>query len=604
MRFLYMAVCGLLAASSFLIPSPLAGEGWAGGDGAPSSSPPTPALPHKGGGSNTIQPRLRRPVALAPSHDGNYLYVANRDGASISIIDTRQQSHAGEVNIGRRLVDLAVAPDGRHLLAVDEAANALLLFSCRDANVQIIDALQVGRSPVSVRALPDGRRASVLLLWPRRVALVEWQPTPRIIKTIDLPFAPRLQLAIQDGNKLLVTDSFGGQLAVVDLEREVVDAVHSLPAHNIRGLAQSADGNHVLLAHQHLSSLARTTREDVHWGNLVTNQLRAVPLTSLLAPKGDALQGERVQFLGDVDRGAGDPAGLAVTRDGTTLVSLGGTGELAWQGKAEQSWRRIRIGKRPTAVVANADGSRAYVADTIADTVSIVNLAKGVVDKAVSLGPQPQLTLAEQGEELFYNARLSLENWLSCHSCHTDGHTNGRLNDNLGDGSFGAPKRVLSLLGVKDTGPWAWNGSMSTLESQIQKSVRTTMHGAELKPHQIEALAEYLRTLEPPPGLAKAREAKRDVASGRKVFDHQKCATCHVSPTYSSSKTYDVGLLDEVGNKLFNPPSLRGVSQGGPYFHDGRAATLEDVFGLHKHQLNGELTSQELADLLAFIRTL
>ena len=48
---------------------------------------------------------------------------------------------------------------------------------------------------------------------------------------------------------------------------------------------------------------------------------------------------------------------------------------------------------------------------------------------------------------------------MSCHSCHTDGHTNGQLNDNLSDfKTFGAPKRVLSLLGKRDTMPLAWNG--------------------------------------------------------------------------------------------------------------------------------------------------
>ncbi len=32
------------------------------------------------------------------------------------------------------------------------------------------------------------------------------------------------------------------------------------------------------------------------------------------------------------------------------------------------------------------------------------------------------------------------------------GHTNGQIADNFADRSFGAPKRVLSLKGVKGTG--------------------------------------------------------------------------------------------------------------------------------------------------------
>ena len=88
------------------------------------------------------------------------------------------------------------------------------------------------------------------------------------------------------------------------------------------------------------------------------------------------------------------------------------------------------------------------------------------------------------------------------------------------------------------------------------------------------------------------------------MFAKQNCATCHTPPTYTSAKTYDVGLSDEAGLKMFNPPSLRGVGQGGPYFHDGRAATLRDVFAAHRHQLKGDPEKGELDDLVQFLRTL
>ena len=67
---------------------------------------------------------------------------------------------------------------------------------------------------------------------------------------------------------------------------------------------------------------------------------------------------------------------------------------------------------------------------------------------------------------------------------------------------------------------------------------------------------------------------------------------------------YDVGLKDKQGNTEFNPPPLVGVGQRGPYFHDGSAATLRDVFETHGHQLKDDLSEQQLADLLAFLRSL
>ena len=65
----------------------------------------------------------------------------------------------------------------------------------------------------------------------------------------------------------------------------------------------------------------------------------------------------------------------------------------------------------------------------------------------ISLGARPELSAAERGEDLFYDARLSLQGWLSCHSCHTDGHSSGKLADTFSDTTFGTPKRILSLLG-------------------------------------------------------------------------------------------------------------------------------------------------------------
>ena len=81
---------------------------------------------------------------------------------------------------------------------------------------------------------------------------------------------------------------------------------------------------------------------------------------------------------------------------------------------------------------------------------------------------------------------------MSCQSCHTDGHTNNLLSDTLGDGSYGAPKRVPSLLGVAATGPWTWTGSIARLEDQVRKSIATTMHGSKPTDEQVADLTAYL----------------------------------------------------------------------------------------------------------------
>ena len=90
---------------------------------------------------------------------------------------------------------------------------------------------------------------------------------------------------------------------------------------------------------------------------------------------------------------------------------------------------------------------------------------------------------------------------MSRHSCHTDGHTNNLLSDTLGDESYGAAKRVPSLLGVAATGPWTWTGSIARLQDQVKKSIATTMYGAKPSDQQVADLTAYLSSLAPPPSL-------------------------------------------------------------------------------------------------------
>jgi cytochrome c peroxidase len=191
---------------------------------------------------------------------------------------------------------------------------------------------------------------------------------------------------------------------------------------------------------------------------------------------------------------------------------------------------------------------------------------------------------------------------MSCQSCHTDGHTNSLAADTLGDGSYGAPKRVPSLLGVDTTGPWAWNGSMKRLEDQVRKSITTTMIGTKPTDAQVADLTAYLATLAPPPG--KSADGVEAVARGREVFQSQKCAGCHEAPEYTTPRTYDVGLVDEVGNREFNPPSLRAVGRRDAFLHDGRARSLRDVFAREHHPRGLQLSPREIDDLSAFLGTL
>ena len=62
------------------------------------------------------------------------------------------------------------------------------------------------------------------------------------------------------------------------------------------------------------------------------------------------------------------------------------------------------------------------------------------------------------------------------------------------------------------------------------------------------------------------------------------------------------GLWNDLGR--FKTPTLRALAARAPYFHNGIAATLEDVVRHYEQHLGFVFTDQERADLVAFLKAL
>ncbi len=560
--------------------------------------------------SISLTSTLRRPVAIVCQGDERRIFVANHDSGSVSVVDVGLSKTVAEYAVGRKLSDLVALRDEQHLAAADEAAGQLILLQRREGILNEVGRLDVPASPVSLESSADGRQLAVACLWAHSIALVDvigdeqgadgedW----RVAKIVELPLAPRKMCFIERDTKLVVADSFGGRLALVDVERGKLLSVRELPGHNLRGLTTTGDGRWLLIAHQTISPLARADREDIHWGTMLRNNLRWLSSEYVAGEHADLLAASRLEFLGGPDNGAADPGEVLALSSGRVAVAISGVNAVLLNRVDAVGYQRIDVGRRPTALAASSDSRLIYVCNTLSDSISVVDASEGRVVAEISLGPQPELSLAERGEQLFYDGRLSLEGWMSCHSCHPDGHTNNQLVDNLSDGSYGDPKRILTLLGATDTRPWAWNGSMPDIERQVRFSIRSTMQGRDPTDAQVAALAAFVRSLEPPPKMPSPDGTA--VEAGQKLFDELGCWNCHPPPSYTSPGVFDVGISDEHGCHEFNPPSLRGVGQRERYFHDNRAATLDSVFTKHKHQLKKELSKEQLDFLMAFLRSL
>ena len=579
----------------------------------------------------------RRPQALALVGEAGaeeLLLVGNRSG-SVSVVRADDLTLLGEVAVGGDLTDLeplgsVAGGDARRVIAVDHARHALVALRVGTApsdapgpfpaaaptSLLVVEAT-VPTCRYPVRAARSGGKLAVSCLWSRQALIYDLEDPEGLAQpeepaqpaglaqpaaTAELPFEAQELLFLDEG-RLLVADAFGGGLAVVSAADGEVLRVRELGAHNLRGLALLPAEGRVAVAHQELHSGMHTTTDDIRWGVFITNSVSLLPLDDLLSGNPRLARRARVLDLGNVLTPSGDPASVVAGEDGSLAVALSGVGRVAFGAADARQMSHARVGLGPSAMAVGS-GGRLYVANTRSDSVSVMSLDRRKELARVPLGPPAPLTAADRGELLFHDAGLSLRGWMSCASCHTRGHTNNRLSDTLGDGNYGAPKRVLSLLGVRDTKPWAWDGKIRRLEDQVVKSVRTTLRGRELAEAEVSDLAAYLRTLELPE-LPEVRAGTESALAreGREAFSRYSCDGCHRAPLYTSPGVHNVGLVDERGNERFNPPSLRGVRLRRRLLHDGSAGSLEEVFRVHPGR-GVEVADRDLRALIAFLRTL
>jgi len=526
--------------------------------------------------------RLHRPAAVVVDREHNLAWVANRGNGHLSAVDFEQRQIVLDRPLGKELSDLVQRPGHPELLAADAGRRELILLQAEGDQLEVLRRLPLPLEPDRLAVSPDGNIVGISS--PSVPALCVVVLTERAeekpAELIPLSVPVRNVLPLPDG-KFLAADRFGGRLFVIDPSAKSVVAEREFRGHNIRGLALDQTGESVFVSHQILSRLSQSTYEDIHWGMLLQNVISRIPLASLADDRADLNRARRLIHVGDTGDGAADPSDI-IPYAGAYAVAASGADKLFVRTHLDVRQQSVATGARPTRLAPLSE-SRILVLNEFAGSLQIVEPKAGEPGQfavaATIGGPQAELSAAERGERLFYSAELTHDRWFSCNSCHVDGHSPDLFADTLGDGDYGNPKRIPSLLGVAQTGPWGWTGSITTLEEQIAKSLDTTMHGGIDDDETVNDLAAYLKTL-PPPAPPKPDD-DAGITRGRELFASLNCTRCHQPPAYTTRGTYDVGLKDENGLDHFNPPSLRGVSRRRNFLHDGRAKTLKDAILQH-----------------------
>jgi hypothetical protein len=132
----------------------------------------------------------------------------------------------------------------------------------------------------------------------------------------------------------------------------------------------------------------------------------------------------------------------------------------------------------------------------------------------------------------------------------------------------------------------------------------------------LQAYQISLKAPRPPAGSFDAAAAER----GRLVFNGAgRCATCHAGALFTDAPgrlhaPSEVVSEPEPNNgpsfasrsatKQYRTTPLRGLWQHAPYFHNGVAPTLDAVVELYDSRKGLNLTSQQKADLVQYLKTL
>jgi cytochrome c peroxidase len=265
----------------------------------------------------------------------------------------------------------------------------------------------------------------------------------------------------------------------------------------------------------------------------------------------------------------------------------------------------------------------------------------------------------ELGKQLYFDPRLSVDNTVSCATCHDPdkGWSNG-ADVATGVGGQKGGRNSPTVINSAYYKLQFWDGRAKSLEDQalgpIQNPIEMNMTldavTAKLNaiPGYKDQFQKVYKTDVTPEGIALAIAAfERTVLSGDAPYDKFKagdkaaltegaqrgmklffgkanCSACHSGASFTDSAFHNIGLDSaDVGRQAISnlpgdkgamkTPTLREIARTAPYMHNGKLATLEEVVAHYNKGGNGnpnqdeeiyalKLTPEEQADLVLFMK--
>lgn len=277
----------------------------------------------------------------------------------------------------------------------------------------------------------------------------------------------------------------------------------------------------------------------------------------------------------------------------------------------------------------------------------------------------PNSALAKLGKSLYYETQLSVNNEMSCNTCHQlDNYGVDNEATSLGtDGKSRGDRNSPTVYNAYSHLSQFWDGRAADLTEQAKGPVLNPVEMAmpdentvvkRLKaseqyqalfkaafPDQAEpitfqnmavAIAEFEKTLATPGRWDQYLNGNSNILTmeekqGMETFINSGCTACHTgaglgghmyqkfglvhSPywNYTGSTKHDLGREEHTGKEsdryMFKVPALRNISKTGPYFHDGSVADLgEAIKIMAKTQLGRDLSEEDTQSIITFLEAL
>jgi YVTN family beta-propeller protein len=563
------------------------------------------------------------PTDIEIDNSSNLLYIAGKTANEIRAYSLPDFSL--NQTLTTDMPPKAVKIAGELLLVSQSWSEGELLVVNR-ANLVLKSKIKVGHGACDITTTSDFKTAFVANQFSNDISMVDLISNKEIAR-IPVLRQP-MQIEISEDEKFLFVanfitahradlDTVTSEISVIDLEKQkVVKNIQLANGSNaLRGMSLSADSKYVFISHNLGRFQVPTSQLEQGWMN--TSALSII----------DANSHEFIAtvLLDQPEYGAAGSWGIDCTND-FIFVAHSGTHDFSkidypkfieklnqTDDKETLSYdlrflsdirERVKVeGNGPRAI--HTMDNQLFVANYFTDNLNIFDFKENANVKTIQLTKGTEMDEIRLGEMYFNDATYCFQGWQSCNGCHPDEARTDGLNWDLLNDGMGNPKNCKSMLLAHETAPSMITGIRPSAEIAVRKGF-THIQFTQIEESHAAAVDSYLKSLVPVPSpyLVKGNLSERS-QKGKEVFERVGCNYCHSGPYYTDQKQHEMGVQGEYDHQnKWDTPTLVEVWRTGPYLHDGRSASMEDVFRKEKHGLRKEISDEELEQLVEYVMSL